>query len=61
MTCPSVPLVLSPLLASLLALAVTGCGPSAKLDLLRVVGSGRDGWQHPDGTFGMSFTFSTSP
>jgi hypothetical protein len=20
-----------------------------------------DGWQHPDGTFGMSFTFSTSP
>lgn len=46
---PSARLVRSLLLGSLLAsLAVTGCCSSGKVDLLRVVTSGRDGWQHPE-------------
>jgi arsenite methyltransferase len=39
-------LPLGSLLAAL-SLIATGCGPSAKVDLYRVMVSGRDGWQRP--------------
>ncbi len=49
MTHPSARLALPVLLGSLLGiLTVAACGTAAKVDFLRLIGSGRDGWQRPE-------------